>query len=79
MSMEIFFCETGSLTPVCQLQPEAQLPLEQVRSRWAVSDQVPLVLTGSIEEGEVSLADELYAAALRPYHHQAVSRGRDRS
>jgi signal transduction histidine kinase/CHASE2 domain-containing sensor protein len=60
---------------VCQLQPEAQLSLEQVRSRWVVSDQAPLVLTGSIEEGEVSLDDELYAARIAPLPPTRLSPG----
>jgi signal transduction histidine kinase/CHASE2 domain-containing sensor protein len=47
-------------------QAELHLTLEQVHSRWTASDEAPLVMTGSIEEGEVSLEGELYSARIAP-------------
>jgi signal transduction histidine kinase len=60
---------------VYRLQPEASRSLAQVRSRWAASDEVPMVVTGSIEEGEVSLGDELYAARIAPLPPTRLSPG----
>jgi len=47
-----------------QLRPEASLTLDEVRAHWTASDEAPLVLNGSIEEGEISLASELYSARI---------------
>jgi len=49
-----------------QLRPEASLTLDEVRAHWTASDEAPLVLNGSIEEGEISLASELYSARIAP-------------
>ncbi|HMK22170.1 MAG TPA: CHASE2 domain-containing protein [Terriglobales bacterium] len=48
------------------LAPESRLTLVEVRSRWSVSTDAPLVQSGPIEEGEVSLGGELYAARISP-------------
>jgi len=45
---------------------DSRLTLAEVRSRWMVSTDAPLVLNGPVEEGEVSLEGELYAARLGP-------------
>ena len=49
--------------------------LEQVRSRWAVSDESPLVAVGPVEEGEVSLGEELYSARIAPLPPTRLSPG----
>ncbi len=48
------------------LLPDSSLPLSDVRSRWLVSDDAPLTLRGSIEEGEVTLDRELYSIRIVP-------------
>jgi len=48
------------------LSSESRLTLNEVRSRWIASTDAPLVLSGPIEEGEVSVEGELYAARISP-------------
>jgi signal transduction histidine kinase/CHASE2 domain-containing sensor protein len=48
------------------LTSESRLTLAEVRSSWSVSDDAPLVQSGPVEEGEVSLGGELYAARISP-------------
>jgi signal transduction histidine kinase/CHASE2 domain-containing sensor protein len=48
------------------LAPDSSLTLGKARSRWIVSDDAPLSLNGSIEEGEVSLDRELYSVRIAP-------------
>lgn len=40
--------------------------LERVRALWKASDDAPVVQNGAIEEGEVSLDEELYSARIAP-------------
>ena len=49
-----------------ELRTEDKPNLEQVRTRWAPSDEAPLVLNGAVEEGEISLGHELYSARIAP-------------
>ena len=49
-----------------ELHTEASPSLEQVRAQWSRSDEAPLVLNGAIEEGEISLGQELYSARIAP-------------
>lgn len=48
------------------LRSESRLTLAEVRSRWAESSDAPLTRSDSVEEGEVSLEGELYAARISP-------------
>jgi signal transduction histidine kinase/CHASE2 domain-containing sensor protein len=57
------------------LPPESTLTLEQVRSRWIASDDAPLVVTGPIEEGEVTLDRELYSVRIAPLPPTKLSPG----
>jgi PAS domain-containing protein len=45
---------------VYALASDSSLTLLQARARWIVSDESPPVLSGTVEEGEVSLDRELY-------------------
>jgi signal transduction histidine kinase len=58
-----------------ELDPGGDLTLEQVRSRWILSDEAPLILSGSIEEGEVTLAHDLYSARIAPLPPTKLSPG----
>jgi signal transduction histidine kinase len=49
-----------------RLAPDSSLTLEQVRSGWIVSDDAPLTLHGSVDEGEISLNRELYSVRVVP-------------
>jgi signal transduction histidine kinase/CHASE2 domain-containing sensor protein len=49
-----------------QQDTAASLTLQQVRAQWVVSTEAPLVLRETIEEGEVSLGQELYSARVAP-------------
>jgi len=49
------------------------LTLTQVRSSWRESDESPLVLSGEIEEGEISLDGELYSVRIAPLPPTKVS------
>jgi signal transduction histidine kinase len=50
----------------CGLAPDSSLTLGEARSRWIASDDAPLSLHGSVEEGEVSLDRELYSVRIAP-------------
>src|SRR4029077_18571687 len=45
---------------------DGALALERVRALWKASDDAPFVKNGPIEEGEVSLDNELYSARIAP-------------
>ena len=45
---------------------ETSLTLDEVRARWSASADAPLVQHDAIEEGEVSLAEELYSVRIAP-------------
>jgi signal transduction histidine kinase len=40
--------------------------LQEVRAQWVVSSEAPLVLNSTVEEGEISLDQELYSARIAP-------------
>jgi len=42
------------------------LTLPETRTKWIVSNEAPLVLNSTIEEGEISLGQELYAVRIAP-------------
>ena len=56
-----------------RLDAGSTLALAQVRSKWNVTNEAPLVVSGSIEEGEVSLDGELYSARIAPLPPTRVS------
>jgi len=45
---------------------ETSLTLDEVRARWSASGDAPLVQHDAIEEGEVSLEEELYSVRIAP-------------
>jgi signal transduction histidine kinase len=49
-----------------RIAPDSSLSLEQVRSHWIVSEDAPLTLHGSVDEGEISLDQELYSVRVVP-------------
>lgn len=49
-----------------RLDPGSSLTLAQAHSGWIVSDDAPLRINGSVEEGEVSLDRELYSVRVVP-------------
>jgi CHASE2 domain-containing sensor protein/signal transduction histidine kinase len=49
-----------------RLHMSAAPSLQEVRTLWIVSNEVPLVLNGAVEEGEISLDQELYSARIAP-------------
>jgi signal transduction histidine kinase len=49
-----------------RLRAELSATLAQVRSQWTASSDAPLLLSGTIEEGEISLGGELYTARIAP-------------
>jgi signal transduction histidine kinase len=49
-----------------RLASDSSLTLEQVRSRWIVSEDAPLTLHGAVDEGEISLDRELYSVRVVP-------------
>jgi len=56
-----------------RLSPDSALGLAEVRSRWNVTNEAPLVLAGAIEEGEVNLDGELYSVRIAPLPPTKVS------
>jgi signal transduction histidine kinase len=45
---------------------EQRLTLDLVRAQWKPSDEAPLTRRGAVEEGEITLGDELYSARVAP-------------
>lgn len=58
-----------------RLKKDARFTLEEVRSRWTVSEEAPLTQTGGLEEGEVTLDGELYSVRIAPLPPTRISPG----
>jgi signal transduction histidine kinase len=56
-----------------RLDPASSLALAELRARWTVSKEAPLLVTDSIEEGEVSFDEELYSVRIAPLPPTRVS------
>jgi signal transduction histidine kinase len=58
-----------------RLEADSAIALEKVRAGWNISDEVPWVQTGGIEEGEVTLGGELYSTRIAPLPPTRISPG----
>jgi signal transduction histidine kinase/CHASE2 domain-containing sensor protein len=58
-----------------RLEADSAIALEKVRAGWNISDEVPWVQTGGMEEGEVTLGGELYSTRIAPLPPTRISPG----
>ena len=58
-----------------QLEHDPPLTVENTRSRWVVNEEAPLTSVGPMEEGEVTLAGDLYSVRIAPLPPTRISPG----
>jgi signal transduction histidine kinase len=58
-----------------QLGDDSPLTLEDARTVWVVNEETPLTSVGTMEEGEVTLAGDLYSVRIAPLPPTKISPG----
>ena len=58
-----------------QLEDDSPLTIEDARRVWAVNEDAPLTSVGPMEEGEVTLAGDLYSVRITPLPPTKISPG----